>query len=59
MLALPASATVTYARLYWSAKNGATADNTAVIDRGVVNPGELFNHVDARRERSEHIHVMT
>jgi uncharacterized repeat protein (TIGR01451 family)/MYXO-CTERM domain-containing protein len=33
VLALPANATVTYARVYWSASFDGTADNTAVIDR--------------------------
>jgi len=33
VLTLPAGATVTYARLYWAAKNGGAIDTNVVIDR--------------------------
>jgi uncharacterized repeat protein (TIGR01451 family)/MYXO-CTERM domain-containing protein len=33
VLALPAGATVTYARLYWAAANGGTADTQVTIER--------------------------
>jgi uncharacterized repeat protein (TIGR01451 family) len=45
MLKLPAGATVTYARLYWSASFDGAADTTAVIDR--VGAGAFTSPVTA------------
>jgi fimbrial isopeptide formation D2 family protein/uncharacterized protein (TIGR03382 family) len=46
VLKLPAGATVTYARLYWSAANDTGADNTALIER-VATPDAFSTPVTA------------